>query len=866
MSEFKALLSRALAMSSFLAWWEQSGRGATKKAWTGLCVAIALAMGVRAFAKMANASHWRPQLGRPIQAEIISAVNRNHLEATWLLIAIIGLLLPRVVTNVTRFVRAWIAGLTSAIIPIAFLIVLLCSSVWAQQRLLVLLTLILGLILFVVAEIHLQTRAPRKQLFSELITTSAKGESKVSGLQWSAGTSDNPIKVWREDVLGRIPVVELLLTEIFLSRSPIIALQGGLGDGKTSVLNLLERELTGRTIVVPFKAWLPSSESSFASELFKNIAIECRRRFYIPQLQKNALIFARLVSEAVPHLIAIRTLIPTLTQREELEELNRQFARLPIPIVVLLDEIDRMQRDEIQVLFKILRGSTSIPNVTFVCAFSEIDLKRQLQADQLSANYLEKFFPMPVYLPPPSPVVISHCCQEEINRYFSENGWFVDKQAKDLFRNLLTTTWEDCFQPLCSNLRQAGRLIRSVTRAGQPISGEVNPFDLLGVEAIRLFFPTVYDSLRKCFVPLTDKAESQLSTEQPKSKALLAELDIRIEALQEQTSVKTLLSWMFPNYAQTSSDRSMRFRLASRREGTEKCRISESDYFHIYFRSALPEEMFSNTDLNSLVSALNNSTSIAAVSHVLGQFFQSLEKGSPKRLDFLWRFSTTVKRFAAPICEYLVLDLADRSTDLSYERFGGSEMHLVVKTVIGLAQRMPNDSEIQSLLTKAIARSLDDTFGILIIRRLENEDVNDPFVDRSKVVLPDLKNAFIERMRKKYQPGADIVLSQCDVQALRLWVENSDSDRTAEQQFWRVFIGQSRKRLAQVSDLIYGTGVWREDPTSFVDGFFPTLEIKFLMEKLPTNEVLDTTETSALERMTLLFQGKYSNISNLGGA
>jgi hypothetical protein len=72
--------------------------------------------------------------------------------------------------------------------------------------------------------------------------------------------------------------------------------------------------------------------------------------------------------------------------------------------------------------------------------------------------------------------------------------------------------------------------------------------------------------------------------------------------------------------------------------------------------------------------------------------------------------------------------------------------------------------------------------------------------------------------------------------------------------------------LAQVSDLIYGTGVWREDPTSFVDGFFPTLEIKFLMEKLPTNEVLDTTETSALERMTLLFQGKYSNISNLGGA
>ena len=45
-------------------------------------------------------------------------------------------------------------------------------------------------------------------------------------------------------------------------------------------------------------------------------------------------------------------LVPTQSQREEIQELHEALARVPKPVVVLLDEIDRMQKDELLVLLK----------------------------------------------------------------------------------------------------------------------------------------------------------------------------------------------------------------------------------------------------------------------------------------------------------------------------------------------------------------------------------------------------------------------------------------------------------------------------------------------------------------------------------
>jgi hypothetical protein len=79
-----------------------------------------------------------------------------------------------------------------------------------------------------------------------------------------------------------------------------------------------------------------------------------------------------------------------------------------------------------------------------------------------------------------------------------------------------------------------------------------------------------------------------------------------------------------------------------------------------------------------------------------------------------------------------------------------------------------------------------------------------------------------------------------------------------EQQFWRQFIGRSRKRLAQAINFLYpgGNAVWSESPTTIIERLFPTQEIGHLLKDLPA-EQLDETEAKGIERFEALLQGKY---------
>jgi hypothetical protein len=62
--------------------------------------------------------------------------------------------------------------------------------------------------------------------------------------------SDDPIDRWDQDIIGRAAVVELLAEHALQNRTPVLALHGDFGDGKTSVLHLLRQAVQDRAIVV----------------------------------------------------------------------------------------------------------------------------------------------------------------------------------------------------------------------------------------------------------------------------------------------------------------------------------------------------------------------------------------------------------------------------------------------------------------------------------------------------------------------------------------------------------------------------------------------------------------------------------------
>jgi hypothetical protein len=185
--------------------------------------------------------------------------------------------------------------------------------------------------------------------------------------------------------------------------------------------------------------------------------------------------------------------------------------------------------------------------------------------------------------------------------------------------------------------------------------------------------------------------------------------------------------------------------------------------------------------------------------------------------------------------------------------------------VFSAAQKVSATPGAQRILEGAMARASDDTFAFRIVEYTANSDRNKVLTNFSNVNVDSVKAAFMERMRKRYSPQdiQTVNIALGDWRAFQLWASNSDADRVIEQEFWRGFIGNSRKNLAQAISFIYPrTVAWTSDPRPTIDPIFPMTEFARLIAELPVGEQLEEVEADAIARMKDLLVGKYFNPLN----
>jgi hypothetical protein len=186
---------------------------------------------------------------------------------------------------------------------------------------------------------------------------------------------DLPIHDWHEDRLNRGPFIQSVADLILRDKAPVLAIVGPFGEGKTSALNLLGASINSRPdlIVITFSSWLPGDEQTLAFSLFGTIAEQIKSRYVIPGLSNELDRFARLLAGTVPKIgETLRKFFEEPSQVEQLRRLTGLLRELPIRVVVLVDELDRMDREELHLLLKAIRGVVDLPNITYVCAFNRI--------------------------------------------------------------------------------------------------------------------------------------------------------------------------------------------------------------------------------------------------------------------------------------------------------------------------------------------------------------------------------------------------------------------------------------------------------------------------------------------------------------
>ena len=237
--------------------------------------------------------------------------------------------------------------------------------------------------------LHLKARIEAERTFDEQDLRVPFESRSVIGTALRKST--RLIQTWNEDALGRAALVDSISIKLMIAKSPVLALFGEFGSGKTSILNLLREHLEKKTIVVSFSTWLPGSEDTLISYLLADITSECQKQYVVPGLRKSAQRFASALAQSVPRLKGFPELLPPGTQRDDIESVKVALERLPKRVIVLLDELDRMAKAEVLTLLKVIRGISALPNLSFVCASDRETLERTVKALSMTrATYILK--------------------------------------------------------------------------------------------------------------------------------------------------------------------------------------------------------------------------------------------------------------------------------------------------------------------------------------------------------------------------------------------------------------------------------------------------------------------------------------------
>lgn len=691
--------------------------------------------------------------------------------------------------------------------------------------------------------------------------------------RWSNSISDSPISDWEQDILNRSPFVESLISAIMVSKAPVVAIHGAYGDGKTSILHLLGKSLKDHAIVVPFITWLPGSRDNLAIEVFDNIATECKGHYYVPRLRKKSLAYAKSLCEAVPYVKAFSDLVPSTSQQEDIEDLEKSLRRLPVRIVVLLDEMDRMEEEELRVLLKIIRGVSAFPNLSYVCALNRHAVEKILPKMEGvdEHEYFEKFFPATFELPRVDSDLLFRLLSTKLTSLLETVYSFRNQNERKQFDKSLRNVWNDSLISLCTNIRKVSLILNDVEFGIRPISSEVNPFDFVVLEALRRFFPDIYDYIWKNEQFFAESTQSWKETFDPdgvkkERDAKFQELKNKMKLAGRENEISNLLWYLFPKYSEyyNPSESQMKKRGPDLEKGESDRRIFHPDYFPVYFRYQVPATVFSESEINAFISGMSGKDSQEESEKFYTTTLSQIPKGSLKRQSFLHRIGGAVGRLADLHAEALPLAIAANSSEYSYDMtWTAGEAGDALKAVLEVANRFAGSPTLQRILENVILRSTDDTFALRVLAWFTEPAKHEISTDFSRLDKASLKNVFINRMQNRYNEHTvitDHLLSTADRDAFVQWTAHSDKAREMEVSFWKKFIDGDQRRLAQAVTFIFpGNVVWSVGPAPLVDKLFPLSEFQRLIDNLPQANHLEDHEREALDRLQKLLRGEYAN-------
>ena len=396
------------------------------------------------------------------------------------------------------------------------------------------------------------------------------------------------------------------------TKSLVIGIYGKWGEGKTTVLNFIDSELKRNSNIVTifFNPWMFPSETELFIAFYTELAKVLKKS--LPTTREN---IGTVITNYIAPFVGLldkadsAEKIGRLLSNVSLEELRNRIGNFLVQekklVVVFMDDIDRLDKDEIHAIFRLIKLSANFENIVYVLAFdpeivedalSERYFTKKKVAGQ---NFLEKIVQVPINLPKIPTTDLRRFCYKQIDKALQLSGIEISESDVQEFTRGFITGVEIRLETPRMALRYANMLNFSLPL----VKGEVHVAEFLLIEAIRAFYPDAYEIIKDNRDAFTAIKLGGLGAHPSEEEEIKKTVEKAFDGLtnDEANNLRRLISILFPRQNNTI------YGSGWDKTWAEQKRIASDKYFDRYFTYSIPIGDVSDIRIENFINTLSES-------------------------------------------------------------------------------------------------------------------------------------------------------------------------------------------------------------------------------------------------------------------
>jgi len=584
--------------------------------------------------------------------------------------------------------------------------------------------------------------------------------------------ADRPILSSAQDKLGRTVFAKYLARCMLDHKYPeslVIGLFGGWGVGKTSIINLTLEELRAassnmldeeKPIILNFSPWSYSGQNQLIYSFFRRLSSEI---WQFPEFEhsKKIIYLLELYISYFTHKPIPVSFRPKfsgfkkdyygwesgrdLTQVKA--ELNALLTQQKRKFIIFIDNISRIQEQEVREIFQIVKSIGDFSNTVYLLSCDKEQVIRTINHLQGSGGteYIDKIIQLPFDVTPIAKQELENILFDRLNK---------------IIQTLSTETWNKAYwtelyysllKDLFTNCRDITRYVNTLSFGFLRIKEVVNPVDFFAITAIGVFEPDVYYGIRDNKDLFTDLMDTvyRLDKDAAQKDRLRCDEIINRAKTCSYEKLKIFLIQLFPRLLNVYEITTHFYH--SEEIARKNLRICSPDTFDIYFRLSIPQGHIPDAEMTTILQQTSNRILFSEALARLNQDDKIIKFLDQLDTDFLSSIPTNnISNVVSAILDDGDLFPQGQATLLSFN----TPMH-IHRICHHLLKRFKTSDERAAILKEAISSSTKSLY--IIIHELseqnrehqETEDTYLPVEHRnlSPENLFELKKLAIEKIK-----------------------------------------------------------------------------------------------------------------------